>query len=196
MSLPASCQRTANSTRFWGWNPLILSPHLKGEFFTQVTLSQAQIDDDFKHKLCTFLNREVNVSLPEETRANGTLYAAVYVHKVGVSPLEDRREVHYAAQLTAYMSPVNKESQKDSQKVMWGGSQKLVFHPEVTSADLQFVFALLKVGSVRPVSHWRPLLSITMMSEDFSFNKAGLPSDVRRYMRVLVKGKSRRTLTL
>uniref|UniRef100_A0A3P9LKA5 Lipid scramblase CLPTM1L n=1 Tax=Oryzias latipes TaxID=8090 RepID=A0A3P9LKA5_ORYLA len=105
--------------------------------------------------------RQVNVSLPEETRANGTLYAVVYLHKVGVSPLEDRKEVHYAAQLTTYMNPANKEDQKDPQKV----------------------------GSVRPVSHWRPLLSITMMSEDFSFSKAGLPSDVRRYMRVFQEGR-------
>lgn len=42
----------------------------------------------------------------------------------------------------------------------------------------------LSPRSENPVSHWRPHLSITMMSEDFTFNKAGLPSDVRRYMRV------------
>ncbi|XP_072250707.1 lipid scramblase CLPTM1L-like isoform X2 [Leuresthes tenuis] len=99
---------------------------------------------------------QVNISLPEETRANGTLYAVVYVHKAGVSPLEDRREVHYAAQLTTYITPPHTDSQKDT----------------------------LTPGSGSPVSHWRPHLSITMMSEDFSFNKAGLPSDVRRYMRV------------
>ncbi|XP_072250706.1 lipid scramblase CLPTM1L-like isoform X1 [Leuresthes tenuis] len=100
---------------------------------------------------------QVNISLPEETRANGTLYAVVYVHKAGVSPLEDRREVHYAAQLTTYITPPHTDSQKDT---------------------------LTQPGSGSPVSHWRPHLSITMMSEDFSFNKAGLPSDVRRYMRV------------
>ncbi|XP_076594090.1 lipid scramblase CLPTM1L-like isoform X2 [Chaetodon auriga] len=112
----------------------------------------------------SIFERQVNVSLPQETRANGTLYAVVYVHKAGVSPLEDSREVHYAAQLTTYLTPTHTEGQRD----------------------------MLKRQSPRsdnPVSHWRPHLSITMMSEDFTFNKAGLPSDVRRYMRVSQDGR-------
>ncbi|KAG8010205.1 Cleft lip and palate transmembrane protein 1-like protein [Nibea albiflora] len=108
--------------------------------------------------------RQVNVSLPEETRANGTLYAVVYVHKAGVSPLEDSREVHYAAQLTTYITPTHTEAPRVMQKRQSPRSEN-------------------------PVSHWRPHLSITMMSEDFTFNKAGLPSDVRRYMRVSQDGR-------
>ncbi|XP_028327143.1 cleft lip and palate transmembrane protein 1-like protein [Gouania willdenowi] len=112
----------------------------------------------------TTFERLVNVSLPEETRANGTLYAVVYVHKAGVSPLEDSREVHYASQLTTYIPPALTEGQKDPHKGLASKSES-------------------------PVSHWRPRLSITMMSEDFTFNKAGLPSDVRRYMRVSHEGR-------
>ncbi|KAK5862558.1 hypothetical protein PBY51_017940 [Eleginops maclovinus] len=108
--------------------------------------------------------RQVNVSLPEQTRDNGTLFAVVYIHKAGVSPLEDGREVHYAAQLTTYIAPPHTEGQKDTQK-----------RPSTRSEN--------------PVSHWRPHLSVTMMSEDFTFNKAGLPSDVRRYMRVSQEGR-------
>ncbi|XP_039973260.1 cleft lip and palate transmembrane protein 1-like protein [Xiphias gladius] len=108
--------------------------------------------------------RQVNVSLPEETRANGTLYAVVYVHKAGVSPLEDSREVHYPAQLTAYLTPAHTERHRDTQRRSSPRSEN-------------------------PVSHWRPRLSVTMMSEDFAFNKAGLPSDVRRYMRVSQEGR-------
>uniref|UniRef100_A0A8C8E2G6 Lipid scramblase CLPTM1L n=1 Tax=Oryzias sinensis TaxID=183150 RepID=A0A8C8E2G6_9TELE len=136
-------------------------PRLQLSVFTCLVPEDSQLHPIFRHEFCALLCRQVNVSLPEETRANGTLYAVVYLHKVGVSPLEDRKEVHYAAQLTTYMNPANKEDRKDPQKV----------------------------GSVRPVSHWRPLLSITMMSEDFSFSKAGLPSDVRRYMRVFQEGR-------
>ncbi|XP_004077794.1 cleft lip and palate transmembrane protein 1-like protein [Oryzias latipes] len=139
-------------------------PRLQLSVFTCLVPEDSQLHPILRVEafdpLSTF-ERQVNVSLPEETRANGTLYAVVYLHKVGVSPLEDRKEVHYAAQLTTYMNPANKEDQKDPQKV----------------------------GSVRPVSHWTPLLSITMMSEDFSFSKAGLPSDVRRYMRVFQEGR-------
>uniref|UniRef100_A0A3Q3NNI3 Lipid scramblase CLPTM1L n=1 Tax=Mastacembelus armatus TaxID=205130 RepID=A0A3Q3NNI3_9TELE len=103
--------------------------------------------------------RQVNVSLPEETRANGTLYAVVYVHKAGASPLEDSREVHHVAQLTTYITPTHAAGPSDRQK----------FSPR----------------SHNPVSHWRPHLSVTVMSEDFTFNKAGLPSDVRRYMKMI-----------
>lgn len=53
------------------------------------------------------LSRQTNVTLPQETRDNGSLYAVVYVHRAGVSPLEDNREVHYAAQLTTYATPVS-----------------------------------------------------------------------------------------
>ncbi|XP_026149759.1 cleft lip and palate transmembrane protein 1-like protein [Mastacembelus armatus] len=108
--------------------------------------------------------RQVNVSLPEETRANGTLYAVVYVHKAGASPLEDSREVHHVAQLTTYITPTHAAGPSDRQKK---------FSPR----------------SHNPVSHWRPHLSVTVMSEDFTFNKAGLPSDVRRYMKVSHEGQ-------
>uniref|UniRef100_A0A3P9NXD2 Lipid scramblase CLPTM1L n=1 Tax=Poecilia reticulata TaxID=8081 RepID=A0A3P9NXD2_POERE len=110
----------------------------------------------------------VSVSLPEETQNNGSLYAVVYVHKAGVSPLEDRREVHYAAHLTTYITPPRTKGQKAPMKVPPGDSKR---EPQ------------------RPVSHWRPHLSITVMSEEFSFSKAGLPSDVRRYMRISQEGR-------
>uniref|UniRef100_A0A1A7X394 Lipid scramblase CLPTM1L n=2 Tax=Iconisemion striatum TaxID=60296 RepID=A0A1A7X394_9TELE len=103
--------------------------------------------------------KQVNVSLPEQTRANGSLYAVVYVHKAGVSPLEDRREVHYSAHLTTHITRP---------------------HTQVQDKNLR---------AENAVSHWRPHLSITMMSEDFSFSKAGLPSDVRRYIRVSQEGR-------
>lgn len=49
---------------------------------------------------------------------------------------------------------------------------------------IYFFGSTQKPRSENPVSHWRPHLSLTVMSEDFTFTKAGLPSDVRRYMRV------------
>ncbi|XP_028983961.1 lipid scramblase CLPTM1L-like isoform X1 [Betta splendens] len=100
--------------------------------------------------------RQVNVSLPEETRANGTLYAVVYVHRAGVSPLEDNRGVHHAAPLTTHIPPLHTRALK---------------------------------RPARPVAHWRPRLSVSVMSEDFPFTKAALPSDVRRYMRVSQDGR-------
>lgn len=142
------------------------------------------------------LYRRVNVSLPEETRANGTLYAVVYVHKAGVSPLEDSREVHYAAQLTTYITPTHSEGQREAHKVKRDSlclpqSHTLSFQPRLNRTHTRRASELFLWLHQRPspkpqspVSHWRPHLSISLMSEDFTFNKAGLPSDVRRYMRV------------
>uniref|UniRef100_A0A7N8X0L2 Lipid scramblase CLPTM1L n=1 Tax=Mastacembelus armatus TaxID=205130 RepID=A0A7N8X0L2_9TELE len=137
------------------------------------SLGQSAHQHDLAVKIDPFdphsaFERQVNVSLPEETRANGTLYAVVYVHKAGASPLEDSREVHHVAQLTTYITPTHAAGPSDRQKVKCDS-----FSPR----------------SHNPVSHWRPHLSVTVMSEDFTFNKAGLPSDVRRYMKVSHEGQ-------
>ncbi|XP_060906928.1 lipid scramblase CLPTM1L-like isoform X1 [Labrus mixtus] len=146
---------------------LAARPRLQLSVFTCLVPDNSQLNlavkiDSFNPH-STF-ERQVNISLPQETRANGTLYAVVYIHKAGVSPLEDSREVHYAALLTTYITPPHTAGQRDGQK-----------KPSPRSEN--------------PVSHWRPHLSITMMSEDFTFSKAGLPSDVRRYMRVSQDGR-------
>ncbi|KAF3691723.1 Cleft lip and palate transmembrane protein 1-like protein [Channa argus] len=122
---------------------LAVNPRLQLSVFTCLMPDNSQLNlavkiDPFDPH-ATF-EREVSVSLPEETRANGTLYAVVYVHKAGVSPLEDSKQ-----------------------------------RP---SARLE-----------NPISHWRPHLSVNVMSEDFTFTKTGLPSDVRRYMRVSQEGQ-------
>uniref|UniRef100_A0A3B3WES5 Lipid scramblase CLPTM1L n=1 Tax=Poecilia mexicana TaxID=48701 RepID=A0A3B3WES5_9TELE len=133
---------------------------------TEILSTYNRLNLALNHKMCKVMSpcfsRQVSVSLPEETQNNGSLYAVVYVHKAGISPLEDRREVHYAAHLTTYITPPRTKGQKASMK---------------------------KREPQRPVSHWRPHLSITVMSEEFSFSKAGLPSDVRRYMRISQEGR-------
>uniref|UniRef100_A0A667Y3Y6 Lipid scramblase CLPTM1L n=1 Tax=Myripristis murdjan TaxID=586833 RepID=A0A667Y3Y6_9TELE len=148
---------------------LAARPRLQLSVFTCLVPEHSQLNlimkiDPFDSH-STF-ERCVNVSLPEETRANGSLYAVVYIHKAGVSPLEDSREVHYAAQITTHITPRHTDMQKRIS------------------------------GSQNPVAHWRPRLSITMMSEDFTFSKAGLPSDVRRYMRVSQEGRQMTYLPL
>ncbi|XP_047190047.1 cleft lip and palate transmembrane protein 1-like protein isoform X1 [Scophthalmus maximus] len=143
-------------------------PRLQLSVFTCVMPENSQLNPAVKidpFDPHSAFERQVNVSLPEETRANGTLHAVVYVHRAGVSPLEDSREVHYAAQLTTYITPTHTEGKKRD--------------PQKRSSP----------RSENPVSHWRPHLSVTMMSEEFTFNKAGLPSDVRRYMRVSQDGR-------
>ncbi|KAK2844336.1 hypothetical protein Q5P01_010995 [Channa striata] len=141
---------------------LAARPRLQLSVFTCLVPDNSQLNPAVKidpfDPHATF-ERQVNISVPEETRANGTLYAVVYVHKAGVSPLEDSKQVHYAAQLTTYITPPLTEGDGDMQK-----------RP---STRLE-----------KPISYWRPHLLVNVMSEDFTFTKTGLPSDVRRYMRV------------
>lgn len=68
--------------------------------------------------------------------------------------------------------------------IMMSTSLFLITFLNVSAYD-QFLAVQKTSGRVvKSVSHWKPQLSITVMSEDFTFNKAGLPNDVRRYMRV------------
>ena len=133
------------------------------------------------------------MSLPEETRANGSLHAVVYIHKAGVSPLDDNRGVHHAASLTTYTTARHTGAQRDAARQV---NKHTVLHikpavlpksPTVCVCPYFVVFVSFKEGSYRLealVSHWKPHLSITVLSTDFPFNKAGLPSDLRRRMRV------------
>ncbi|XP_072317302.1 lipid scramblase CLPTM1L-like [Eucyclogobius newberryi] len=137
---------------------LTARPRLQLSVFTCLIPDNSQLNlalkiDPFNPQ--SAFERQVGVSVPEETRANGSLYAVVYVHKAGVSPLEDNREIHYSAKLTTYFTST--ASEEDKRKT----SRK-----------------------PKPVSHWRPHMSVIMMSEGFSFNKGGVPSDVRRFMRI------------
>ncbi|XP_055084193.1 lipid scramblase CLPTM1L-like isoform X1 [Periophthalmus magnuspinnatus] len=137
---------------------LTARPRLQLSVFTCLIPDNSQLNlalkiDPFNPQ--SLFERQVAVSVPEETRANGSLYAVVYVHKSGVSPLEDNKEVHYSAKLTTYFTAAGSEEDK----------RRTSHKP-------------------KSVSHWRPHLSIIMMSESFSFNKGGVPSDVRRFMRV------------
>ncbi|XP_046887009.1 cleft lip and palate transmembrane protein 1-like protein [Hypomesus transpacificus] len=111
--------------------------------------------------------RTVNVSQPEETHNNGTLYVMVFIHQAGRSPLEDSRQVHLATKMTTQMLP---RSQKSP------GKLKDPNPVPVPRAD----------GSV---SFWRPTLRLSVMAEEFTFTRGNLPSDVRRYMTVFKDGR-------
>uniref|UniRef100_A0A3Q2XWJ7 Lipid scramblase CLPTM1L n=1 Tax=Hippocampus comes TaxID=109280 RepID=A0A3Q2XWJ7_HIPCM len=140
-------------------------PRLQLSVFTCLVPDNSQLNlalriDPFDPR-STF-ERQVNVLLPEETRANGSLYAVVYVHKASVSPLDDSREVHHAWPLYIPSYELGIWSLREGEQ-----SSKLK----------------------HPVSHWRPHLSITIMSEDFTFTKGGLPSDMHRYVRISQEGR-------
>ncbi|XP_046875762.1 cleft lip and palate transmembrane protein 1-like protein [Hypomesus transpacificus] len=129
--------------------------------------------DDFD--VSAKFERIVNVTLPKKTRNNGTLYALVFLHKPGVSPWQDPRQVHFVAQLTTYMLPKPAEV-----SLISGDEQVEQENQKPPSVD---------PASDLPVSHWRSRLTLNVVDDHFRFDKESLPSDVHRYLRVFQSGR-------
>uniref|UniRef100_A0A7N6B1Z5 Lipid scramblase CLPTM1L n=1 Tax=Anabas testudineus TaxID=64144 RepID=A0A7N6B1Z5_ANATE len=119
--------------------------------------------------------RMINVSLPKKTRNNGTLYALIFVHQAGVTPLQDSQRVHQVAQLTTYMVPKPPEI-------------SLISGEDQTQAQAEAAHGATSTSD-RPVSHWRSRLTLNIVSDHFLFDREYLPSDVHRYLRVFQNGK-------
>uniref|UniRef100_A0A673HCE1 Lipid scramblase CLPTM1L n=1 Tax=Sinocyclocheilus rhinocerous TaxID=307959 RepID=A0A673HCE1_9TELE len=108
----------------------------------------------------TKFERKVSVAVPEMTHNNGTVHAVVFVHKSGVLPWKDSRHVRLVARLTSQMVPLQ------------SGNRELEMKQEQ-----------------QIVSYWRSRLILNVMNEDFTFNSAAVPSDLRRYMKIVEDGK-------
>ncbi|XP_051577319.1 lipid scramblase CLPTM1L-like [Myxocyprinus asiaticus] len=108
--------------------------------------------------------RNVSFALPEMTHNNGTVHAVVFVHKSGVSPWKDSRHVRLVTRLTSQMIPLQSTgtTTKDTHEA-----------PEKQQI----------------VSYWRSRLNLNVMNEDFTFSSAAVPSDLRRYMKIVEDGK-------
>uniref|UniRef100_A0AAR2LDK3 Lipid scramblase CLPTM1L n=1 Tax=Pygocentrus nattereri TaxID=42514 RepID=A0AAR2LDK3_PYGNA len=163
-----------------------VTSYLSGKPRLQLSMySSLDPSDEAAHKLLlrvdkfeihSKLERKVSVSLPEVTHKNGTLHAVVFVHKSGVSPWKDSKHVRLVARLTSQMLPVppvgSVSSARDSQKV------KLPQYENKRSNKAHLL-----------VSYWKSRITLNMMTEDFTFNNAAVPSDLRRYMKIVEDGK-------
>ncbi|XP_066539338.1 lipid scramblase CLPTM1L-like isoform X1 [Hoplias malabaricus] len=97
---------------------------------------------------------------------NGSLHAVVFVHKSGVSPWKDSKHVRLVARLTSQMLPVALAGSPGSVKDIQKGA-----------------------GEQQLVTNWKSHITLNMMTEDFTFNNAAVPSDLRRYMKIVEDGK-------
>ncbi|XP_076844545.1 lipid scramblase CLPTM1L-like isoform X2 [Brachyhypopomus gauderio] len=119
-----------------------------------------------KFEIHTKFERKVSVSLAELTHKNGSVHAVVYVHKSGVSPWKDSKHVRLVTRLTSQMTPPPPAGTRAATEAAHKGreAQKLV-------------------------SYWKSHISLNMMTEDFTFNNAAVPSDLHRYMKIVEDGK-------
>uniref|UniRef100_A0A672PSG3 Lipid scramblase CLPTM1L n=1 Tax=Sinocyclocheilus grahami TaxID=75366 RepID=A0A672PSG3_SINGR len=114
----------------------------------------------------TKFERKVSVAVPEMTHNNGTVHAVVFVHKSGVLPWKDSRHVRLVARLTSQMVPLQ------------SGNREVFLKKQNNNSEKQQI-----------VSYWRSRLILNVMNEDFTFNSAAVPSDLRRYMKIVEDGK-------
>uniref|UniRef100_A0AAR2JNN8 Lipid scramblase CLPTM1L n=1 Tax=Pygocentrus nattereri TaxID=42514 RepID=A0AAR2JNN8_PYGNA len=157
-----------------------VTSYLSGKPRLQLSMySSLDPSDEAAHKLLlrvdkfeihSKLERKVSVSLPEVTHKNGTLHAVVFVHKSGVSPWKDSKHVRLVARLTSQMLPVPPV-----------GSVSSVIQRELCQNWVN--------RDQRLVSYWKSRITLNMMTEDFTFNNAAVPSDLRRYMKIVEDGK-------
>ncbi|XDV39838.1 hypothetical protein PO909_009021 [Leuciscus waleckii] len=105
--------------------------------------------------------RKVSVAVPAMTHNNGSVHAVVFVHKSGVSPWKDSRHVRLVTRLTSQVI------------LLQSGTST---NPEAPEEQ-------------QIVSFWKSRLPLNVMNEDFTFNSAAVPSDLRRYMKIVEDGK-------
>uniref|UniRef100_A0A671SFM8 Lipid scramblase CLPTM1L n=1 Tax=Sinocyclocheilus anshuiensis TaxID=1608454 RepID=A0A671SFM8_9TELE len=123
----------------------------------------------------TKFERKVSVAVPEMTHNNGTVHAVVFVHKSGVFPWKDSRHVRLVARLTSQMVPLQ------------SGNRENAAQP-IRIKDRNYLFYNMYLN-IFIVSYWRSRLILNVMNEDFTFNSAAVPSDLRRYMKIVEDGK-------
>lgn len=114
------------------------------------------------------LKIEINVSVPMKTRNNGTLYAHIYVAPPGKDPFYATWKRHQLGLLTSFAIPqavtfqLVSESKEEETKISMPKDAK---HDE-------------------PISHWRPILTISVMADGVMFDRSQIPSDLFQFLEI------------
>lgn len=110
------------------------------------------------------LKTEINVTVPLKTRNNGTMYVHVFLAPPGSdSPFDSSSwKQHQSGPLTAYAIP--------------------------QAATFQLVAEKLRQKDQtdsRPVSHWRSRLTVSVMTDDVTFERTSIPGELMQYLQVI-----------
>ncbi|XP_064598967.1 lipid scramblase CLPTM1L-like [Liolophura sinensis] len=102
--------------------------------------------------------RTFNVSIPVKTRQNGTLFAHVFVFPRGENPLSSVHRSYQSSALTTYTYP---------------RSQTFNLLTEDQSA-----VNVTEPVKMRPVTHWRQKLAISVLDEEVSIDQTAIPGEI------------------
>ncbi|XP_077982293.1 lipid scramblase CLPTM1L-like isoform X1 [Glandiceps talaboti] len=167
---PAQCKNTNKQKCIGPY--LATNPKLELHVYTSLGSSGNRKDKKLLLKVDNFtvessFERDFNVTLPEKTINNGTLYAHVYVSPRGQSPFNSQFSSIQASRLTVYTIPQAK------------------YINLINTAD---PFANKSKGTEKPVSHWKPSLLIGVVTDLQTFDRFAIPKDVYTYMRTTPGG--------
>ncbi|XP_050395910.1 lipid scramblase CLPTM1L [Patella vulgata] len=113
--------------------------------------------------------RNFNISIPNKTRRNGTLYVHVFVLPKNADPFATEYVTHRYTALTTYMLPqaqfINLLQDRDNNKSSKSNTQG------------------------RPVTHWRQKLTISVMEDTIAFDRFSIPAEIFRYMTITRAGE-------
>lgn len=105
----------------------------------------------------------LNVSLPQQTRENGSLYAHVFVYPRGVSPFSSQYASHAIAPLTVY------SLRQDESVNLLNSDENLKEKTTLTTSSL-------------PTTHWKPTLNFHVLSEKVDFQRQAIPGEIFQFI--------------
>lgn len=105
----------------------------------------------------------LNVSLPQQTRENGSLYAHVFVYPLGVSPFSSQYASHAIAPLTVY------SLRQDESVNLLNSDENLKEKTTLTTSSL-------------PTTHWKPTLNFHVLSEKVDFQRQAIPGEIFQFI--------------
>uniref|UniRef100_H2ZN70 Lipid scramblase CLPTM1L n=1 Tax=Ciona savignyi TaxID=51511 RepID=H2ZN70_CIOSA len=143
-----------------------LKVYLSTKLQSQSQLSTAKTKSIYQWKNINFTEPKqinLNITLPSETRQNGSLYLHFLLHPHGESAFDNAKSIHQLSAVTEYLAPVSYF------KLIQDNSS--VFNSTANEA---------------PVTHWRPTLNIYVMNQNIVFDQQKIPAELYYLIRYCV----------
>ncbi|XP_022091942.1 cleft lip and palate transmembrane protein 1-like protein [Acanthaster planci] len=148
------------------------NPKLQLSLYTSVKMRKDLIEKDLslvaQYKNFTIdeeFDRSVNITLPKKTRNNGTLFVHVFVHPRGKSPFHSSLSSYQSAPLTKYAPPRMEEYNLLSDSSNENSSSEV------------------------PVTHWKNKVVISVLQDQLSMHRHGVPQEIWQYVRLTQQGE-------
>ncbi|XP_052816394.1 lipid scramblase CLPTM1L-like [Mya arenaria] len=115
--------------------------------------------------------KELNVTIPRQTRRNGTMFLHAFLYPKKHDPFSSKYVSYIQVPITTYMIP-----------------QSSVFNLLRDDAkDIKMPSLTKNQGS--PVTHWRSKVTVSVMEDQIAFDRMAVPTEVMKYLRLTPNGE-------